>query len=185
MNKVLFLVVTLFMFDISHAVGPPAERPSYSAGDYWVYADDDKQVKFTFLREEKDRYIFEKGGAQVVKDFNLTTVDHKSGGYPGPIIKFPLTVGKWWDYEFKSEGAAGGMTKRNPGRIAKYEVESYEQITVPAGTFWAFKIAVSIVGSKYQKVVGSAHYWYAPEVKNIIKSSVKGKLLELTQYEIK
>ena len=82
MSKVLFLLATLFMFDMSYAADPAAERPSYSAGDYWVYADDDKQVKFTFLREEKDRYIFERGGTQVVKDFNLTTVEDKSGGYP-------------------------------------------------------------------------------------------------------
>jgi len=182
MSKVLFLLATLFMFDMSYAADPAAERPSYSAGDYWVYADDDKQVKFTFLREEKDRYIFERGGTQVVKDFNLTTVEDKSGGYPGPIIKFPLTVGKWWNYEFEAEAVAG--TRQWTGRIAKYEVESYEQITVPAETFWSFKIAVTIVASKFQQFMSSAHYWYAPEVKNIIKSSVKGKLLELKQYKV-
>lgn len=183
MSKVLFLLATLFMFDVSYAADPAVERPSYSAGDYWVYADDDKQVKFTFLREEKDQYIFEKGGAQVVKDFNLTNVDSKTGGYPGSIIKFPLTVGKWWNYEFQAKAIAG--SKEWTGRIAKYEVESYEQITVPAGTFWAFKITVTIVGSKVGKFVSSAHYWYAPEVKNIIKSSVGGKIWELKQYKVK
>lgn len=182
MSKVLFLLATLLMFDISYAANQPAERPTYSAGDYWIYADDDKEVKFIFIREEKDRYIFEKGGAQVAKDFNLTNVDDKTGGYPGPIIKFPLTVGKWWHYDFEAEAIAGTM--KWTGRIAKYEVVSYEQITVHAGTFWAFKIAVTIVGSKFQKVVGSANYWYAPEVKNIIKSSVKGKLFELKQYKV-
>lgn len=184
MKKVFFLLVTLFMFNISYAANPPVERPIYSAGDYWIYsADDDKQVKFTFLREEKDRYIFEKAGTEVVRDFNLTAIEDNTGGYPGPIIKFPLTVGKWWNHEFEAEAIAG--SKQWTGRIAKYEVESYEQITVPAGTFWAFKIAVTIVGSKFQKFVGSATYWYAPEVKNIIKSTVKGKILELKQYELK
>ena len=182
MSKVLFLLAALFMFDISYAADPAAERPSYSAGDYWIYTDNDKQVKVTFLREEKDRYIFERGGTQVVKDFNLTTVEDKTGGYPGPIIKFPLTVGKWWNYEFEAEAIAG--TKQWTGRIAKYEVESYEQITVPAGTFWSYKITVTIVASKFQKFMSSAHYWYAPEVKNIIKSSVKGKLFELKQYKV-
>jgi len=28
---------------MSYAADPAAERPSYSAGDYWVYADDDKR----------------------------------------------------------------------------------------------------------------------------------------------
>lgn len=183
MSKVLFLLATLFMFDISYAADPAAERPSYSAGDYWIYTDNHKEVKVTFLREEKDRYIFEKEGTKVVKDFNLTTVEDKTGGYPGAIIKFPLTVGKWWNYEFQAEAIAG--SKKETGRIAKYEVESYEQITVPAGTFWAFKITATIVNARRQTFKNSAHYWYAPEVKNIIKSSSKGKLLELKQYEIK
>lgn len=184
MRNVLFLLAAVFLFNSSYAADQAAERPGYAAGDYWIYAsDDDKEMKITFLREEKDRYIFERRGTQLVKDFNLTTIEDKPGGYPGPIIKFPLTVGKWWDYEFEAEAIAG--SKQWTGRIAKYEVESYEQITVPAGTFWAFKIAVTIVGSKHQKFVGSAEYWYAPEVKNIIKSSVKGKIVELKKYEVK
>lgn len=182
MKKVLFLLATLLMFDVSYAADRVAERPTYSAGDYWVYADDDKQVKFTFLREEKDQYIFERGGAEVVKDFNLTNVEDKSGGYPGPIIKFPLTVGKWWNYNFEAKAIAG--SRKDAGRIAQYAVESYEQITVPAGTFWAFKITVNIVSKKFQNSMGSGQYWYAPEVKNIIKSSVKGKLFELKQYKV-
>jgi hypothetical protein len=169
------------MFNISYAATPAVERPTYTTGDYWVYSDDDKQVKMTFLREEKDRYIFEMGGAEVVKDFNLTNVDNKPG-YPGPIIKFPLTVGKWWNHNFEAGAIAG--SKQWTGRIAKYEVEAYEQITVPAGTFWAFKIAVDIVDSKFQRGLSSAQYWYAPEVKNIIKSSVKGKLFELKHYKV-
>lgn len=185
MSKVLFLLATLFMFDISYAADPAAERPSYSAGDYWIYTDDrhKKEVKVTFLREEKDLYIFEKEGTQVVKDFNLTTIEGKTGGYPGSIIKFPLTVGKWWNYEFQAEAIAGD--KKDTGRIAKYEVESYEQITVPAGTFWAFKITVTIVDAKRHTFKNSAHYWYAPEIKTIIKSSFKGNLLELKQYKVK
>jgi hypothetical protein len=182
MSKILFLLATLLMFDISYAANPTVERPSYSEGDYWVYAADDKEIKFTFVREEKDRYIFEKGGTQVVKDFNLTLVRDKISGYPGPIIKFPLTVGKWWDYEFEAEDT---VTKKETNRIAKYVVESYEQITVPAGTFWAFKITFTIVGAKFRHTLKSGDYWYAPEVKNIIKSSSKGELLELKKYKVK
>jgi hypothetical protein len=182
MSKVLFLLMALFMFDISYAANPTVERPMYSEGDYWVYAGDEKEVKLTFVREEENRYIFEKGGAQVVKDFNLTTIKDKSSGYPGPIIKFPLAVGKWWDYEFQVEDT---LTKKEPVRIAKYAVESYEQITVPAGTFWAFKITFTIVGKKFGHTLKSGDYWYAPEVKNIIKSSSKGELFELKHYKVK
>jgi hypothetical protein len=118
----------------------------------------------------------------VVKDFNLTPVRDISSGFPGLIIKFPLTVGKWWDYEFEADDTT---TKKETKRIAKYVVESYDQITVPAGTFWAFKITFTIVGAKFGHTLKSGDYWYAPEVKNIIKSSFKGDLLELKQYKVK
>jgi len=50
MSKVLFLLAMLLMFDISYAANPTVERPTYSEGDYWVYTDDDQEVKITFVR---------------------------------------------------------------------------------------------------------------------------------------
>lgn len=182
MNKVLFLLAMLLMFDMCHAATPAVERPTYSEGDYWVYTVDDRDVKITFVREEKDRYIFEKGGTHVVKDFNLIPVRDKSGGFPGLMVKFPLTAGKWWDFTFEADDTT---SKRESKRIAKYVVESYDQITVPAGTLWAFKITFTIVEGKFGHTMKSGAYWYSPEVKNIIKSSFKGEPLELKRYKVK
>jgi len=52
MKKILLLLTVLMMFTICFAAEPVAERPVYSAGDYWVFTANDKQeVKLRFLRE--------------------------------------------------------------------------------------------------------------------------------------
>ncbi|MDH5202819.1 MAG: hypothetical protein OEW69_06140 [Nitrospirota bacterium] len=177
----MFLIFVLVLVGISYAADPVVERPVYSAGDYWVFTrDDGKTTKLEFLREEKDRYIFNQDGVQVVKDFDLT-VEKRMRDYRGPLVKFPIKVGKVWTYDY--EGASARY--QSVGRQAKYAVAAYEQITVPAGTFWSFKITLSIYETIYWEKGFSTEYWYAPDVKQIIKSSKEGKILELKEYKIK
>ena len=65
-------------------------------------------------------------------------------------------------------------------------IAAYEQITVPAGTFWAFKITVTKESKKKGISKGSATYWYAPIIKQIIKSIEEEKpTSELKEYKIK
>ena len=183
MKKILLLLTVLMMFTICFAAEPAAERPVYSAGDYWVFTANDKQeVKLRFLKEEKDYYYFDRDGVQVVKDFDLTEViKQKNHDYRGPFIKFPLTVGKVWTYDIQGDQ----IVPRQAGRQAKYKVAAYEQITVPAGTFWSFKITLSIYETKYWGKVFSTEYWYAPDVKQIIRFSKEGKVSQLKEYKIK
>jgi hypothetical protein len=185
MNKVLFLLAVLMMCNTSYAADPISERPAYSAGDYWIFTEDGKDVRVEFVREEKEHYVFSRDGVQVVKNLTLTNVDQLDRGYPGPIVKFPLKKGKWWNYEYTAQLMASSNLP-DQGRVARYEVADYEQIAVPAGTFWAFKITVTKETRRRGKPMGSATYWYSPEVKQIIRSSEAGNpLLELKEYKIK
>lgn len=188
MRGILFVFLILIMVGICYAQDLIVERPTYSAGDYWIFIHEDgKEVKIEFLREEKNHYVFNKNGTELIKDFNLTSIEKKGlYGFPGPVIKFPLKVGEWWNYEYEKET---DITKRSRRMIARYEVTAYEQITVHAGTFWTLKIDVTKedpgrMGRK-TKFKGSATYWYAPDVKQIIKSIEKEKASELKEYKIK
>jgi hypothetical protein len=51
------------------------------------------------------------------------------------------------------------------------KVVAYEQIKVPAGTFWAYKIEENRVmrGTKSRRGY-NATVWYSPEVKHTVKS---------------
>ena len=69
----------------------------------------------------------------------------------------------------EEKGGAGELADRD----ADVKVVSYEQIKVPAGTFWAFKIEEHRVTRGAKGPKASFGYnttaWYSPEVKNIIK----------------
>jgi hypothetical protein len=75
--------------------------------------------------------------------------------YEPPLdYDWPLVVGKTWTKSYK-------MTVHAKNQIfpfeATYKVEAYEDVTVPAGTFKAFRISFSSTGA--QDV-----YWFAPEL---------------------
>ena len=188
-EKKLFSILFFFFFLLSHGIAfteePVAERPSYSEGDYWVFINRNKFKEFThtFLREEKDKYIFSLNGSDKTTHFYFTSdLERHPVGYPGPIIDFPLAVGKKWEYEFQSKG---GRDRKK----AQHRVETYEFVEVPAGKFQAFKITVhreAVDWSKKITMPTSEYYWYNPEVKQLIKRiNAKGDIWELKEYKIK
>lgn len=165
---------------------PVAEQPKYTAGDNWVFmptneADSDaeatKAFHVTFVSQDEAGYNFTKDGVPYKRDKFLSPVTDKAKGFPGPVLQFPFKVGSYWSQDY--EGGKVGNPKR---MTAKYSVEAYEQITVPAGTFWAYRIEVSrVLASKREGgVYGNSTYWYAPAAKNIIKS----RTVVLKEYKI-
>jgi hypothetical protein len=77
-------------------------------------------------------------------------------------FSWPLWVGKSWRSSYTLYDRARG---RSDQLGVSWKVEAYEDVTVPAGTFKAFKL-VSTPG------VGMAAYytsWYAPDARLIVK----------------
>jgi hypothetical protein len=77
---------------------------------------------------------------------------------------YPLMVGKTWTKSYK-------LTVHASRRVfpfdATFKVEAYEDVTVPAGTFKAFKISSSTnTGSEDT-------YWFAPELGLFVKQSLR------------
>jgi hypothetical protein len=75
--------------------------------------------------------------------------------YDPPLgYDYPLVVGKTWTKSYR-------MTVIPKNQVfpfdATFKVEAYEDVTVPAGTFKAFKISFSSIGSQDL-------YWFAPEL---------------------
>jgi hypothetical protein len=83
---------------------------------------------------------------------------------PPAGFNFPLSVGKTWSRSIK-------MTMHAANRTIPYDatckVESYGDVTVPAGTFKAFKIGCSTT------VPTDETYWFSPEMGIFVKSSQK------------
>jgi len=107
------------------------------------------------------------------KDFTTLT-DAETGGWIAqvkgtrPMIswnpplgwQWPLTVGKTWT---KKHSATVHATKLTIDFESTWIVESYEEVTVPAGTFKAFKV-------KYTDNIGNENVnWWSPQVQGNAK----------------
>jgi len=78
--------------------------------------------------------------------------------------EFPIEVGKTWVSRHR-------LTNRATGRTidfeANWKVEAYEDVTVPAGTFKAFRV-------RYSDTMGNEDmYWSTPELGIFVKTSQK------------
>lgn len=146
---------------------PRAERPTYNIGDKWVL-----QVGvYDLIRIENDLYIFAAEGGREIhlsKDLSLAKVRRPDGAAiefePPPRVTWPLEVGK--------SGYSIGRWSTPQGRgsiTISWKVEAYEDVTVAAGTFKAFRVTYAWqAGPNRERLEMST--WYAPEVRQIVKS---------------
>ena len=176
MNAVIRLlaIVCLAAPAISHAQKAEMPAPtSFNVGDAWEWRQVDNRTK---LEEGKPtRTVVKVDG--ILKFSNGTTNSQISaafidgvGGYqhsPKPWRVWPLEVGKKWVFDadwVRSDGVSGN-TKQDA------EVLAYEEVTVPAGKFMAFKIEYR---GWYRNSRGGSGkqddtYWYAPDVNADVK----------------
>jgi hypothetical protein len=70
----------------------------------------------------------------------------------------------------------------------EYSVQSYEEVSVEAGTFTAFKINYKSIRTKNIRESSKGDYWYSPEVKAIVKrveeKSVATHDMELISFKL-
>lgn len=106
-------------------------------------------------------------------------------------FKFPLELNKKWGKMVTAISATGHV----PGNFSnEYRVIAYEEITVPAGTFKAFKIVLKqtfVSGIRADMSSKIAYIWYSPDLKKEIKVFYEGaywgnkaKSFELTSYKL-
>lgn len=181
----LSAVAGVVQLNIAHATDA-AERPAYKVGDTWKYGRTDLwrnertegwtltvggvadgQVRFDGLNELKETFRL----------FHTLEGNYVAGGRTSikpfvPQLSFPLAVGKAWEgsYEWTNlQGVTGSTT-------LKVKVLGREQVTVPAGTFDAFKIEYQGSFTRSGSFgTGSMHsvYWYAPAVKRIVREEYR------------
>lgn len=164
------------------------ERPDIKAGDSWTYSYHDanygrQESAYTIKtdRVDGDRILVSWVNAQVGTsgtffynlDVNLLgqSTDQPNLGWPN--FHFPLAVGQVWHAKYHSYGPG----TRDYDNILTTTVASIEDVTVPAGTYKAFKIVVvrDYAGTNNgSRVRGSVEetYWYSPEVKSYVKRVV-------------
>jgi hypothetical protein len=126
-------------------------------GEYWVYDQNAKRVKT-----------------------NTLALD----------LGFPLWIGRIWSYDSEAlpwtRDDPKSRVPRTPVRI-ECHVMAFSRITVGAGTFDAFQCECECktISVAYEPECGEWTVWYAPAVKNIIRTTAGAPtgILELMEYK--
>ncbi|HXX75223.1 MAG TPA: hypothetical protein VEI50_08845 [Nitrospiraceae bacterium] len=162
-----------------------AERPEPHVGDRWAWQhvnglakekDTTKIEDVIEVTETEIRTRLRTKGqpnsavAAYTRDWNQ--VDMVTAQYD-PYLKrfeFPCQVGKAWQSTADKMLFANG---KHGKFVIKGEVASFEKVSVPAGTFDAYKIVLTMdaVSTDEDIRVGQTKeiHWYAPLVKNDVK----------------
>jgi hypothetical protein len=115
-------------------------------------------------------------------DFRYIEGGNGRGAFPWRV--WPLKVGKKWHFEYGERLASFRLIAVNQ----EARVSAYEEITVPAGTFKAFRIEHrgTFLVDGVDHGVGNDTYWYAPTIKADVKHiEIRGdeeRIVELNRY---
>ena len=197
-------------FFAGSALAQNADRPDVRVGDRWSWQhtnglanekdfttiEDVVEVSDTEIRT-RIRTKGRTGNAVATYSREWNPVDVVSAKYD-PNLKqfsFPLQAGKTWD------GTADKMLFSN-GKHGKFflngKVVAFEKVTVPAGTFDAYKIELTLdaSGTDEDANIGKTveTHWYVPSVRRDVKTEntfsrdgrVRSKdIQELLEYSLR
>ena len=180
------------------AASATADPPTIHAGDVWVdrLASGDKEFKVESING--DTVSFNQWGAQIESDKQWNTLVYRSlteemappitYSKPIQVFPFPLTPGKTWTDNAKWEEKASDIRGHSD---VEGKVGNWEEVTVPAGTFHAIRVDVTIqaIGRAGARDVTNLTYWYAPKVNRFVKyhyqSQSEGNLIDAQMVSYK
>lgn len=173
-----------------------ADRPEWPIGARWVYQlNRSQRVIFEVARRETLdgflHYVLRRTLGGVVSEdyytadlqYRMTkrTPDGTTVGQVDPPTKayfWPLEIGKRWQQLFRMFGRrvrdgkeTGTFEWESEQRSRVYEVRGVERVTVPAGTFRAFRIVIREENWNGEE---ESQLWYAPEVRRYVKATRGG-----------
>ena len=172
--------------------------PIWKIGDEWAYRYDGPLGAGTYVWavvrvdtvDAAECYVVKSGSRELfyrTQDLAIVreTVDGavvRRDTPPAPQYKWPLTTGAKWEHAYTFENSRDRQTSQ---RQTSWEVHKVEDVTVPAGTFRAFKISSSDLRTGRQIY----EMWYAPEVKQWIKIrewlESGERRREMTEYKLR
>ena len=201
------LVASLILVAVSSLLGE-TDNPSMGAhgiGSYWTYTvsnGDTVTMEITdrIERGGRETLLMEIGGSisatrnDACQGYDEELYDAETGSWVaclknGRVLEevvphdgrfsFPMAVGDFWvnaAFWISNVNESGGT------HISTWEVIAYESVTVPAGTFSAFRIDFN-PESEYS-TGNPFRIWYAPTEKFWVKSLYNGDVYELSNYSV-
>jgi hypothetical protein len=188
---VLALVLTMAMgFPMTSLAqtAPVAQAPKLMVGDTWTYKGaDGAEFTLTVRQVTPTNYVMENKVGE-----NVQTVQVGFDFSPNWFARFewPLEVKKKWSFD--TQGPPGNDATKSNNFTTASVVEAFERVTVPAGTFDAFRVKGTQCNHTQQDKCGDFLVWYAPRVKFPVKISwvtpeywgVSERSTELLSYRV-
>lgn len=177
--------------ETAQPASPPAEQvevPTVRVGDRWITDVVDHQDDRLSYRSE--RVVTDAQAGRIVTtvrslksnyvrtvsyddQWGLLATSQQSGSTTRyepalPYLSFPLHPGKTWQARVVETSADGAQKVH----VVNATVESWETVTVPAGTFVALKVVISDDVAQNDVLVsqGQDVSWYAPEVRRSVRT---------------
>jgi hypothetical protein len=164
------------------------DAPTWNIGDYWKFQyNHNKWWSQKVISVEGDLYTVENEEDRCTYGYDTNTLQLKIHTDivkkrlifhwdPGIFYDFPLYMGKKWT----KTGLRSVWGRPESSYLQEFEVISAEDVTVPVGTFKAFKIEYTLWAFWRQRnllkdsSIRMDNYvkydvWYSPEVKNIVR----------------
>lgn len=162
---------------------PTATAPSYKVGDTWTFiwgrtgsrpgtplvmtviaVTETQTTMSSSWNGGRPKEVHYDNQGNLTRDGNGTTYEPSNG-----TLSFPMSVGKSWDFHHVRHFAFGTIDVSGHD-----EIVAFERVQVLAGSFDAYKIVSHGVNAKQLDRLYDAPftetYWYAPSVKEVIKS---------------
>jgi hypothetical protein len=176
---VVALAVTIaLLFYSGTARAQEAALPQVTPGDRWTFA---VWYATPSTATNRERRVTSVGSViEATENGEPLRLTRELGVLDSPLqsetnprrLSFPLAVGKAWRYEsewlLKPKASRGTME-------TQVTVVAYEKVSVPAGTFEAFRLeaksrvgGTSPAGSVYDASI-TATYWYAPQARAVVR----------------
>jgi len=171
-----------------------AERPELRPGERWRFVEyqtvqsAQPNREWIITRVGANGYEGTENGEPLRLDRELNAFESPRARYSAPrLLQFPLSVGNEWRYEsdwlFKATGSRGTSTVR-------VQVLALELITVPAGSFEAYRLVAraQVLGKSPKGGVIDAEvvttYWYAPAARAVVRSITHNPYVGVTTVEL-
>jgi hypothetical protein len=167
--------------NLAPSISEQCHVPIWNVGDSWRFRySNGKEWRHTVERIEGNLYIMDDGswGKKLCRDRGTLnevaylTPEGKKMKPQSPSIlylNFPIYIGRKWKRMHTDTGRTPAVAHMNFNYLNEYKVLSYGSMTVPAGTFNAYKIELKQTIYEQRPVSGKAYIWYSPEVQFYIK----------------
>ena len=182
MRKVIALLWILLLFPSITWAQDKIMAPVWKVGDKWVFTQGSIEVvgvdkSSCTLSFSKDTCVIES------KEFEKIVYDkstlNRTYGVKGEkrekytismrrMLNFPWNPGKQWNDSFSAKALVGPQKGETLNFSEAFKVIGWEDVQVQAGNFKTIKLEYNqMTPAAY--IMGTATYWYAPEVKYFVK----------------